>query len=235
MDDEVDGAKWDAWNRLLSGLATQLSVVGKKDDGVLSRLFELAVEMRDKLKFSQGRLRSVKQELATTAANARSERHESLARLRELETEVARLAGAVHAQGSTLGARETVAQAQAVENEHLRRQVAALEKQLAHIEEDRVTTLTERNEALRHLDRMTQLLEESETAVVAAQTDHSGLLGELVATKGRLADLSALETLYGAARDELERLDKENLELKDMVTSGTAQLGRSRASMLVAQ
>ncbi len=52
--------------------------------------------------------------------------------------------------------------------------------------------------------------------------------GELVATKGRLADLSALETLYGSARDELDRLDKENLELKDMVATGTVTLGRSR-------
>ncbi len=49
-----------------------------------------------------------------------------------------------------------------------------------------------------------------------------------MAAKGRLADMSALETLYGAARDELQRLDKENLELKDMVAAGGVQLGRSR-------
>lgn len=49
-----------------------------------------------------------------------------------------------------------------------------------------------------------------------------------MATKDRLADVSALEALYGAARDELLRLDKENLELKDIVSSGGVQLGRSR-------
>lgn len=54
-----------------------------------------------------------------------------------------------------------------------------------------------------------------------------------MANKGRLAGLSAMEGLYSAARDELGRLDKENLELKDMVAAagagaGAMQLGRSR-------
>ncbi len=52
--------------------------------------------------------------------------------------------------------------------------------------------------------------------------------GELVAVKGRLAGMASLETLYGAARDELDRLDKENLELKDMVSGTGVLLGRSR-------
>ncbi|KAG2438324.1 hypothetical protein HYH02_011021 [Chlamydomonas schloesseri] len=225
--DELDQAKWDQWSRLLAGLAGQVGG-SKRDDGVMQRLYELAVELRDKLRYSQGRLRTVKQELAVTTAAARSERQESLARLRELETEVARLAGAVQSQGSTLAARETVASATAAENEQLRRHVAALEKQLQRTEEDRLVTITERNEALRHLDKMTQLLEDSENRAATAQAEHSGLLSELVATKGRLADMSALETLYGAARDELQRLDKENLELKDMVAGGSAVLGRSR-------
>ncbi|KAG2488478.1 hypothetical protein HYH03_012983 [Edaphochlamys debaryana] len=223
--DEVDGGKWDSWNRVLASLAGQLS--GRNDD-VLARLYELAVELRDKLRYSQGRLRAVKQELAVTAAAARSERHDAVQRLRELETEVARLAGAVHAQGSTLAARETVATAQAAENEQLRRHVAALESQIRRMEEDRNVLAHERNSAMVNLDKMSQLLNDSEDRVVTVQKDHGGLLSELVQTKGRLADLSALETLYGAARDELQRLDKENLELKDMVARGSTTLGRSR-------
>eukprot|EP00198_Chlamydomonas_reinhardtii_P008254 XP_001697591.1 predicted protein [Chlamydomonas reinhardtii] len=193
--DELDQAKWDQWSRLLAGLAGQIGG-SKRDDGVMQRLYELAVELRDKLRYSQGRLRTVKQELAVTSAAARSERQESLARLRELETEVARLAGAPVCSYNT--------------------PIRPL------------VTINERNEALRHLDKMTQLLEDSETRAATAQAEHSGLLSELVATKGRLADMSALETLYGAARDELGRLDKENLELKDMVAGSSAVLGRSR-------
>ena len=45
--------------------------------------------------YSQGRLKSVKQELSVTAASARAERQDALQRLQELETEVARLASAV--------------------------------------------------------------------------------------------------------------------------------------------
>ncbi|KXZ45114.1 hypothetical protein GPECTOR_58g563 [Gonium pectorale] len=289
---------------MLAGLAGQLAT-GKRDEDAMLRLYELAVELRDKLRYSQGRIRGLKQELGVTSAAARAERHEALARLQELETEVARLAGAVQTQGSTLAARESVANAQASENDQLRRQVAALERQLQAqsaalaakdataaaeaadneqlrrqlaamerqlqaqgnaltaqesavqaeaAESDQlrrqvaalerqlavgpawpgpgrhpwIATVNERNEALRHLDRMTRLLEESEGRVAAAQAEHNNILNELVATKGRVADLSALETLYVAARDELERLDKENGELKDMVAGGAVQLGRSR-------
>ncbi|EFJ41076.1 hypothetical protein VOLCADRAFT_119797 [Volvox carteri f. nagariensis] len=217
---QVDGAKWDAWNRALAGTAGVLAVGGRKDDGSLAKLYDIAVELRERLRYSQARLRNLKQELSATAAAARSERHEAMIRLQELETEVARLAGAVQAQGSTLAARETVSQSQAAENEQLRRHIARLEGQLQRCEEDRRVTISERNDALRHLDRMTRLLEESEARVAAVQAEHSNLLDEMVAAKGRLADLSALETLYGAARDELQRLDKENLELKDIAASG---------------
>ncbi|GLI70099.1 hypothetical protein VaNZ11_014878 [Volvox africanus] len=226
--DEVEGVKWDAWNRALASVAGILAVGGRRDDGALDQLYNIAVELRERLRYSQGRLRGLKQELSVTVAATRSERHEAMARLQELETEVARLAGAVQAQGTTLAARETVSQSQAAENDQLRRHIAALERQLQRSEEDRRVTMVERNDALRHLERMTKLLEESEGRVAEVQGEHNRLLGELVVTKGRLADMSALETLYGAARDELQRLDKENLELKDMVAAGAVQLGRSR-------
>ncbi len=52
---------------------------------------------------SHSRLRSLKQELSVTSASARAERHEALARLRELETEVARLVSAVGGHACLVG------------------------------------------------------------------------------------------------------------------------------------
>ncbi|KAF5840393.1 hypothetical protein DUNSADRAFT_16941 [Dunaliella salina] len=68
---------------------------------------------------------------------------------------------------------------------------------------------------------------------VAARQENQGktqadLMAALVASKARLSEMHALEGLYCEARDELERLDKENLELRDMWQSGVAELGRSR-------
>lgn len=68
---------------------------------------------------------------------------------------------------------------------------------------------------------------------VAARQENQGrtqadLMAALVASKARLSELHALEGLYCEARDELERLDKENLELRDMWQNGVAELGRSR-------
>lgn len=54
--------------------------------------------------------------------------------------------------------------------------------------------------------------------------------GALLATKARLGELSGVEGLWRAARDELGRLDKENGELKEMVSAGIDTLGRSRCA-----
>lgn len=70
---------------------------------------------------------------------------------------------------------------------------------------------------------------------VAQHTAHTVLTwparapaGALLASKTRLSEMHVLEGLYNEARDELARLDKENLELKDMWSNGVQQLGRSR-------
>jgi len=52
----------------------------------------------------------------------------------------------------------------------------------------------------------------------------------LLASKTRLSEMYALEGLYCEARDELGRLDKENLELKSMWQQGVEELGRSRCA-----
>ena len=56
---------------------------------------------------------------------------------------------------------------------------------------------------------------------------HHCLADALVASKARLSEMHALEGLYCEARDELSRLDKENLELKDMWQQGVSELGQS--------
>ncbi|GFR40345.1 hypothetical protein Agub_g889, partial [Astrephomene gubernaculifera] len=213
--DEVEGGKWEAWNRLLAGVAGRISCGGFHEDDTLERVYDLAMELRDRLRYCQGRLRSVKQELAAAVGGARAERQEALLRLQELELEVARLGAAVQAQGMSLTAKESSTQSQAFENEHLRRRVALLESQLQRAEEDRLSSLSERNEALHHLDTVTRLLEESESRIAEAQAEQGGLLGELVATKERLAGMCGLGALYGAAREELGRLEGENAELRD--------------------
>ncbi len=50
----------------------------------------------------------------------------------------------------------------------------------------------------------------------------------LLSTKTKLGEVSHLQGLYLAAREELDRLDKENGELKEMVQSGVYDVGRSR-------
>ncbi len=51
----------------------------------------------------------------------------------------------------------------------------------------------------------------------------------LMASKSQLGELSQVRALYVAAREELDRMEKENAELKDMVQAGgVAEVGRSR-------
>ena len=50
----------------------------------------------------------------------------------------------------------------------------------------------------------------------------------LLSAKAQLGELSQVQSLYTAAREELDRLDKENGELKGMVQQGAYELPRSR-------
>ncbi len=48
---QVEGVKWDAWNRTLAGLAGILAVGGRKNDDSLARAYDTAVELRERLRY----------------------------------------------------------------------------------------------------------------------------------------------------------------------------------------
>ncbi|KAJ9523455.1 hypothetical protein QJQ45_005348 [Haematococcus lacustris] len=87
----------------------------------------------------------------------------------------------------------------------------------------------DREAAWAELERLRGSMQQSEDLATHHLQQRVDALGALLATKSRVGQLHQVEGLYHATRDELERLDRENRQLKELVAGGQQQaLGGSR-------
>eukprot|EP00798_Chlamydomonas_sp_ICE-L_P001324 gene1324-32680_t len=63
---DISPEAWESWNKLLSPLSKGVSRGGRNDSDTLAKLYELSVELRNRLRFSQQSVQDLKYELKST-------------------------------------------------------------------------------------------------------------------------------------------------------------------------
>ncbi|GAX79052.1 hypothetical protein CEUSTIGMA_g6492.t1 [Chlamydomonas eustigma] len=206
-------------------------------------LLAIASELRDRLRFSENRNLQLKSDLKEQQTLSdrllQAEKRRSAERLAQLEHEMLRLSDAVELQAKQVTTQEALSQEIQTDLtsqvNQLQSEVTSLILQLNTSNSQLQSAILrtqraeeERDELVDELAASTQRLQAALGSSSRHEMEHSEALEALLATKSRLGEQSQVQALYLATRDELERLDKENQELKDMLEAGVHELTRSR-------
>lgn len=273
----LDDATFEAWDKTLSSASKQKSKgrtagVSYISDSTVESLFELATELRDRLRFSEMRTAQLKHDLRSTQSTLASEQRQAQERLeverlqsqttlmrerdqardqaerdrqasedmvnqeREmavsglsaLEEQIVGLTTAVQAQADAVSEQEqTNLDLQAALSE-ARQKVASLTVQVDQCMSRAEKAEDNRDVMMDKIHELSALLDDARNSATHHETRHGELLSTLESTKTRASELNHLQGLYLSAREELDRLDKENAELKEMMQSNMYSLTKSR-------
>ncbi|KAG1656903.1 hypothetical protein FOA52_007992 [Chlamydomonas sp. UWO 241] len=228
-DGEYAGqAQYDAWDRTLFVSNPKTMARSSATADLLPQLHAIAAELRDRLRYSEMRTKQLKSEL-------HDERAESLHKFSVLEQELLHLRGAVQ-QG---------ADASVQQGEHamqMQQELSATQQELSNAQQHAHTSAVtaenavacaevaeaSRDAALEELAQLRAQLADSRDRAYGLESRAHESVSALMSNKAEMAELHQLQAMYQSAREELDRLDKENSELKDMVSANAATLARSR-------
>ena len=156
------------------------------------------------------------------------ERERAVTGLSALEEQIVGLTTAVQAQADAVSEQEQTNLSLQAELSEARQRVATLTIQVDQSMSRAEKAEDNREVMMDKIHELSALLDESRNTAIHHESRHGDLLSTLESTKTKVSELNHLQGLYLSAREELDRLDKENAELKEMMQNNMYTLTKSR-------